>query len=210
MISVHKIPRGRPRKQESARAADRQAMIAAALELLREGGSSALTARALAERVGTAIGSVYSAFESLEVLKLEANAVTMRRLRDHLAGALAASAAHGVADRLLVLADAYRAFARDNHNVWAAIFDPRVTEAPPAIAADNAALIAQIEKVIGAIPGLGREAVPVLAKALWSSVHGMVYLGEIGSLGPVERDDVPAMIETLVRAAVKGLCHPST
>ncbi len=44
----------------------------------------ALTARSVAERAGTAVGSVYTAFDSLEALRLEANAITMEMLRTHL------------------------------------------------------------------------------------------------------------------------------
>lgn len=129
----------------------------------------------------------------------------MRLLRAHLAEALTSSDAAAVDDRLLCLADAYREFARDNHNAWAAVFDKRTIEAPPAIAADIAALFAVIENVLAALPGLDRNTIPVVAKALWSSVHGMVYLGEVGGLGPVRREDLPAMIDTLVRAAVRGI-----
>lgn len=208
MSVVQKKLRGRPRKEVAAREADRQGMVKAALHLLREGGSAALTARALADRAGSAVGSVYGAFGSLEALKLEANVVTMRRLRLHLTQALRASPAEAVDERLLCLADAYLQFAREHHNVWAAVFDRRTIEAPPAIAADIADLFAIIEGVLAEIAQLDRAAIPVVAKALWSSVHGMVYLGELGGLGPIKRDDVPAMIETLVRAAVRGLAAP--
>ncbi|WP_375462230.1 TetR/AcrR family transcriptional regulator [uncultured Enterovirga sp.] len=180
-------------------------MVDAALAILREEGAAALTARAVAERAGTAVGTVYLLFGSLEALKLEANAVTMRLLRNHLTDELAAGRSDEPADRLICLADAYLVFARANHHAWAAIFDRRTIEPPPAIAADIAALFAIIDGVLAAIEGLDPDAIPVVSKALWSSVHGMVYLGELGGLGPVGRDDVPAMVETLVRAAVRGL-----
>lgn len=209
MSIVHKKSRGRPPKEEAARIAGRQAMIEAALELLREGGSAALTARAVAERSGAAIGSVYGAFDNLETLKFEANAITMRLLRDHLSGALAACPATGTAERLLCLAGAYLGFAREHRNAWAALFDRRSIEAPPAIAADIAALFALIEAVLAGLPGAEAASIPVLARALWSSVHGMVYLGETGGLGPVGPQDIPAMVETLVRATARGLEQPS-
>lgn len=205
MNNVLKKSRGRPRKDGATRDLDRQAVVEAALSIIAQDGSAALTARAVAERAGTAVGSVYLLFESLEALRLEANAVTMRRLRLHLTGALGSCPSHDTADRLICLADAYLSFARDHHHAWAAIFDRRTIEPPPAIAADIAALFAIIETVLGGIDGLAGEDIPVVGKALWSSVHGMVYLGEVGGLGPVGRDDVPAMIQTLVRAAVRGL-----
>lgn len=181
-------------------------MIEAARSLLVEGGSQALTARAVAERAGTAVGTVYSSFENLEMLKFEANAITMRALRQDLQEALsAATPGEEPVESLLRLALAYIAFARANRNAWAALFDQRTIETPEAIMADVWALFGVIEGVLRRIDGLDPAAIPVFAKALWSSVHGMVYLGELQGLGPIGPEDVPGMIDALVRAAVRGL-----
>src|SRR3954468_23436172 len=121
MNTVQKKMRGRPRKDEDRRSADRQALIGAAVHILNEGGSAAFSARAVAERAGTAVGSVYTQFENLEALRLEASATTMRLLRAALADALAARASRSTEDRLLCLAEAYLRFAADHHNAWAAM-----------------------------------------------------------------------------------------
>ena len=164
-------------------------MIDAAVAILGEGGAAALNARAVAERSGAAVGSLYGLFDSLEALRLEANAVTMRRLRNALTAALATDAKGSIEARLLRLADAYLAFAAAHPRAWSALFERRTIEAPPAIDA-----------------GLPRgDEIPLVAKALWSSVHGMVYLGETGGLGPVRPEEVPAMVRVLVRSAVRGL-----
>lgn len=204
MNDVHKKVRGRPRKEPGDRAADRQALIAAAVAILNAGGAAALTARGVAERAGTAVGSVYTQFDSLEVLRLEANAVTMRRLRDTLAGALAACPSRETEARLLCLADAYLAFAAEHHAAWAAIFERRTVAAPDSVQADIAALFGILEGVLRDGGRLGEAAIPVMARALWSSVHGMTYLADLGSLGPLGVSDVRPMIDALVRAAVRG------
>ncbi|MGU3667483.1 TetR/AcrR family transcriptional regulator [Methylobacterium sp. A49B] len=204
MNIVQKKERGRPRKGQTDRAADRQALIDAAVAILDAGGAAALTARSVAERAGTAVGSVYTQFESLELLRLEANAVTMHRLRDTLAAALAACPAGGTEDRLLCLADAYLAFAAANHAAWAAVFERRTVAAPEAVQADIAALFGILEDVLRDGGRLAEAEIPVMARALWSSVHGMAYLADLGSLGPIAMDDVRPMIDALVRAAVRG------
>ena len=209
MNTVQKKLRGRPRKDERTRIADRQALVDAAVQILREGGAEAFNARSVAERAGTAVGSVYTQFESLEALRLEASAVTMRQLRAALAGALARCSPGSAEDRLLCLADAYLQFAADHRNEWSAMFERRTIEAPPAIAADISALFAVLEDVLRASRLGQADEIPLLARALWSSVHGMVYLGEIGGLGPIRPDDVRPMIDALVRAAVRGLAVPS-
>ena len=202
---VHIKPRGRPKKDEGSRIADRQMMIDAAVEILREGGAAAFNVRLVAERAGTAVGSVYTQFGSLEALRLEASAVTMRLLRNALAEALASCPSGAMDERLLCLTDAYLRFAAENRNAWTAMFEPRSIPAPPAIAADIAALFEIIEQELrdGGVPG--EEDIPMLARALWSSVHGMVYLGEIGALGPIRPADIPPMVRALVNAAVRGL-----
>jgi AcrR family transcriptional regulator len=204
MNIVHKKPRGRPRKGQTDRAADRQALVAAAVAILDAGGAAALTARSVAERAGTAVGSVYTLFDSLETLRLEANAVTLHRLRDTLAGALAACPARGTADRLLCLADAYLAFAAANHAAWAALFERRTGAAPDTVQGDIAALFGILEGVLRDGGRLRPAEIPVMARALWSSVHGMVFLADLGSLGPIGAADVRPMIDALVRAAVRG------
>jgi AcrR family transcriptional regulator len=205
---VHKKHRGRPRKDDASREADRHVVVEAALGIVREGGAGALSARSVAERAGTALGSVYTLFGSLEELRLEANALTMRDLRAALVSALEGFSGGATADRLLCLADAYLSFAQQHHHAWAAMFEPRTIDAPPAIAADIAALFAVIEAVIRADGRLEEAKVPVMAKALWSSVHGMIYLGNVGGLGPIGPADMRPMVEVLVRAAVRGWGAP--
>jgi AcrR family transcriptional regulator len=201
---VQKKQRGRPKKDDLSRAADRQSLIEAALAIVRDGGSAALNARSVAERAGTALGSVYTQFSSLEELRLEANALTMRDLRAHLVAALESCESGPTADRLLCLADAYLQFASAHHNAWTAMFEPRTIDAPPAVAADIAALFAVIEEVIRDGATLSDAEIPVMAKALWSSVHGMIYLGNVGGLGPIGPDDIRPIVDALVRAVVRG------
>ena len=82
MNDVHKKMRGRPRKEPGDRAADRRALIEAAVAILNAGGAAALTARGVAERAGTAVGSVYAQFDSLEALtaQMEQDCLTARKL----------------------------------------------------------------------------------------------------------------------------------
>jgi AcrR family transcriptional regulator len=207
MNIVQKKMRGRPRKGQTDRAADRRALIEAAVAILNEGGSGGLTARNIAERAGTAVGSVYTQFDSLEVLRLEANAITMRRLRDALTDALAACPSRETDDRLLCLADAYLAFAAENHAAWAAIFERRTVAAPDSVQADIAALFEILEGVLRDGGRLPKAEIPVMARALWSSVHGMTYLADLGSLGPLGAGDVRPMIDALVRAVVRGFAE---
>lgn len=204
MSDDQKISRGRPRKASAKRDADRSALISAAFDIVREGGSSALTARSLSVRVGVAVGSVYTAFADLDALRLELNAVTMGLLKDHLALALSRCPGDSVEARLLCLAQGYTDFAALHRPIWSALFEARVAPAPPAVAAHIAELFALLEGVLGDADRLEPREVPLLARALWSSLHGAVYLAGAGGLGPIGPAEVPAMIAALVRAVVAG------
>lgn len=202
--TVAKSPRGRPRKDALVREADQQALVAVAIEIMREAGAPGLTARAVAARAGTAVGSVYAAFPNLEALRLEVNTATMSLLRVTLAAALTKSEGQSLRDRLLGLADAYMAFADSHPTLWAALFEPRTMAAPPDMAEQTAGLFALLE---GALSASGCTALnlPTLSRALWAAVHGTVFLARQGNLGPVGRDDVGALVHTLVSAIVNGI-----
>ncbi len=196
---------GRRPKDVRERTSDRLDYVAAACGLIEEGGVGALTARALAQSLGVAVGTVYNTFDNLESLRLEANAVTMRDLRVVLSDALDACPGGSPEDRLVALGLAYARFANERRNAWTAMLAPRTMEVPPAIAREIADLFGLIGGVLAATGRIPPERLPVTVKALWASVHGMVQLGEGGGLGPIAPRDVPPMLELLVRAAVRGL-----
>ena len=205
MNAVQKKVRGRPRKGQTDRAADRRVLIEAAVAILDEGGSGALTARGVAERAGTAVGSVYTLFDSLELLRLEASAVS---------DAPPAGRPDGGAGRLPGAGDgpsgscAWRMpiwpSRPGTDPAWATLFERRTVAAPDPVQADIAALFGILEGVLRDGGGLPAAEIPVMARALWSSVHGMAYLADLGSLGPLGADDVRPMIDALVRGAVRG------
>lgn len=196
---------GRPSKSDQARDEERLALARIALELIERGGLEALTARSVADRAGISVGAVYKAFGDLEALRIEANAITMRDLRRVLEASLSRSAGASATDRLVALADEYAGFARRRRNAWTAMLAPRVSDAPPEIAGEIAALFGLIGTVLKETGRIPDSEIPVAVKALWASVHGMVHLGETNGLGPISPDDVPRMTRLLVTAAIQGL-----
>ena len=202
--AVAKAPRGRPRKDALGREADQKALVAAAIDIMREAGALGLTARAVAARAGTAVGSVYAAFPNLEALRLEVNTMTMSLLRDTLAAALTKCKGESLRDRLFGMADAYMAFADTHPTLWAALFEPRTMAAPPAMAEQTAALFALLEGVLSEA-GCAAPDVPAFCRALWAAVHGTVFLAVHGNLGPIGREEATALVRTLVTAIAGGI-----
>lgn len=200
---------GRPSKSDLTRAEERFALARIALELIEHGGLEALTARAVAECAGMSVGAVYKAFGDLEALRLEANAITMRDMRRVLEASLDRSAGAPATERLLALADAYAGFARLRRKAWTAMLAPCVSDTPPEMAGEIAALFGLIGGVLTETGRIPEAEIPIAVKALWASVHGMVHLGETNGLGPISPDDVPRMTRLLVTAALRGLVGES-
>ncbi len=65
-------------------------------------------------------------------------------------------------------------------------------------------MFALLERVLKGA-GIADEEGPLMAKAFWSGVHGIVYLGRTGGLGPVGPNAVRAMAHLLVRTLAQGL-----
>ena len=206
-MSADQKKRGRPRKTARDRACDRASIVSAASSIIVESGWQALSSRGVADRAGIAVGSVFNEFPTMEALRLEANVATMKELRVELSQAVDRSPGADVEDVLMSLANAYAGFARNNRNAWVAMLAPRTGPPPPAIAAEIAALFGILGRVLRDA-GMPEDVVPVAVKALWSSVHGMVQLGEAGGLGPISSADVGPMMDLLVRSAVRGFGSP--
>jgi len=204
-----KALRGRPRKDALGRVADQRAFVGAATGIMREAGTAGLTARAVAARAGTAVGSVYAAFPNLEALRLAVNTATMGLLRETLAAALATSTGMSLQDRLLGLADVYMGFADTHATLWAALFEPRTMAAPPAMAEETTALFALLDGVL-CDAGCAASDAPAFGRALWAAVHGTLFLAVQGSLGPVGRNEAASLVHTLVTAIVGGIPRQSS
>ncbi len=161
--------------------AERRAeIVAAALDILRDGGAAGLTARAVAARAGMALGQVTYHFRSMDDLLVE----THRRASADLAAATAAEVAQAgasAADRLRAFLHAgFRtefltpAYLRLRIELWAA------ARHHPALAKTEAALYAGYRADLSAhLAALAAEAggdpaeVPALTDAIMALLDGL-------------------------------------
>ena len=139
---------------------------------LAEVGFARFSAREVAKRIGYSIGTVYNVFGTHDRLILAINTRTFRLWADHLRARLQAAGA----DRIRVLVEGYFSFARENPNLWMAIYDHRL---PP-----DAAMPEDFEKqrseltdivtveIAAALPERARAHAPRLARSLVATVHG--------------------------------------
>jgi AcrR family transcriptional regulator len=200
-------PRTVERRQEL-----RQSLIAAAEGIIAGRGLDALRARELAAEVGCAVGAIYNVFPNLDALILEVNGRTLRAFESFLAesGAIAAAGdgGDGVAG-LIQLALVYLEFAIAHRGRWRALFDHRLaegSEVPDWYREEQARLFALVEAPLARLrPGLDRRRLMLLARTLFSGVHGIVSLGLDAKLMALPADVLRDEVRSFVRVVGAGL-----
>jgi AcrR family transcriptional regulator len=197
----------------------REKLIASALALMDEGGLDAVKARSVAQAVGVSVGTVYNLFGSVDGLLLAANLTILEALNAlgrERAGAqrggeqVGASGRVLTLGRLLGLSAAYIDFVAANANRWAALLafnrSRKLAETDRTYVARQDALIDIVGEVLRTTPlGDNGPRRRVAARALWSSVHGIVTMNYFGADEAGARQRTWAQIEWLVTAAVDGL-----
>lgn len=206
----------------------RAALIKTTLALMDEGGLEAVKARTISQKVGVSVGTIYNLFESVDGLIRHANVEIYRQLRESGAAEMAAferaeaeRAELGtmldeetrLLRRLLALATLYVGFVAANANRWQALlaFNQRQTGDDPAwYGRELESLSRVLESVVIASPlGTDQDKVKLGARALWSSVHGIISLNYVGRVSQEARDVTLSQIDLIVRAFVRGLYAPA-
>ncbi|MFG1942005.1 TetR/AcrR family transcriptional regulator [Nonomuraea sp. NPDC048826] len=141
-------------------------IVEAAVCLVEEGGTEALTMRALAERLGIRAPSLYKHFPDKAAVEAEVIALAMRDL---------ARALEAAKDELEALAGAYRAYALAHPHLYRLMSaGPLPRERLPDGLEERAAL--------PVVRAMGGER--VAARAVWAFAHGMVMLELDGRFPP--------------------------
>jgi len=190
------------------RAELRERLIDAAEAAIVAKGLSGLKARDIAAQAGCAVGAIYTAFEDLDELVLRVNERTLGRLEQALP---AAAGDTGLRD----LATAYLAFARAEEPRWRALFEhrlPQGKDVPDWYASARQSLFTRLEAPLAEIaPAADRAQTALLAKTLFSAVHGVVALGMEEKIGPTSAAALEAQVDTLARLLAVGLAsRPAT
>jgi AcrR family transcriptional regulator len=198
-------------KRADRYAALRTRLIDAAERTIAERGLAALKARDLAAEAGCAIGTIYNVFEHLDELVLAVGSRTLAMLDAALGAARSrspdSSTEEAIAD-LVRLALAYLDFAARHQVRWRALFEHRSSGAhplPDGYVEQQGVLFAQVEgPLVMLLPGLDDERRRVLARTLFSAVHGVVALGLEEKLVSLPLSDLRQQLVAIVRAIARG------
>jgi AcrR family transcriptional regulator len=191
-------------------------LIDAAERAIAAGGLSALHARDLARAVGCALGAIYNVVPDLHALVFLVNSRTLAMIEGHIAASdgLDVAAAITPADlpaiaTLARLALAYFDFAAAHTMRWRALFEhhlPAGQEMPDWHLAEHRRLFLNIETPLRAmVPDADATTCMLLARSLFSAVHGIVSLGLEEKLVPLPLAVLRQQTVTVAAAAARGL-----
>jgi AcrR family transcriptional regulator len=174
----------------------RAACVRAGVELLEEGGQTALSLRAVARRVGVSPAAPYRHYADREALVSALAAVGYRELAARLA---AAHPSPSTPEEMISVAIAYVQFALERPALFRIMFgepcdrdnDERVTA--------TAAVSLYLREIVGrSFPQADAEA---LATAIWALVHGLAFLHLDGKLDAAD----PSVVADRVSSAIQAL-----
>ena len=185
--------------------------MAAAERAIASEGLAGLKAREIAREAGCALGAIYTIFPDLDALVLTANARTLAAIDAELSAALVADPAKSAdpAAQLADLAAAYLDYATRNRRRWDALFAHRMAEGrevPEWYRARQTELFRHLETPLAALcPGLSAAERAVLARSLFSAVHGVVSLGLDQKLSPMPPQVLREQTRSLAAILAKSL-----
>jgi AcrR family transcriptional regulator len=201
---------------ERRRARLRDALVAAAERAIEQQGLATLRARALAQEVGCAVGAIYNVVEDLDDLVLLVNARTLATLERDLIAADRATeqpgpGANAAIARLVRMAIAYLDFAAAHTPRWRTLFEHRMPagrEVPAWYREEQQRLFAYVEELLLELQGQeSRVRRALLARSLFSAVHGLVVLGLEEKLQTIPLPVLREQVRFVVTAIGRGMVH---
>jgi AcrR family transcriptional regulator len=197
------------RRSDHSRAELAEMILAEGHRQMSEVGFARFSAREVAKRIGYSIGTLYNVFGSLDRLIAAINTRTFVLWASHLEARLAAERT----DRIAALVDGYFSFARENSNLWMAIYDHRLPpglDLPEEDARRRAALTEIVTReVAAALPKAAHGRAPRLARSLVATVHGHCTFALNGAFTLMGEDAPEALALARVRESLEACAAAS-
>lgn len=182
-------------------------LLGVAREMIAAGGVGELSTRKVAEAAGTALGSLYTVFADVHALVFAVNLESFRKLdaimRDAAAGAVGAEA------KLAALVWAYLGFAREEPNLWRAMFDHQLPEGH-GVPAENlealSVLMMHIAEPLREVsPELKGAARMIRARTLFSAFHGVIAMSLDQRMTGLTGDELEGELQALLGVMFRGV-----
>ena len=171
---------------------------------MAEAGFARFSSREVAKRIGYSVGTLYNVFGSYDRLIVAINTRTF----DLWAAYLEARLAGNPPDRIAALVDGYFSFARENMNIWMAIYDHRLplgVPMPEDYARQRAGLTEIVVREVAAVlPPDSRDIAPRLARSLVATVHGHCTFALNGSFALLGESDPLDLAITRIKESLRA------
>jgi AcrR family transcriptional regulator len=172
-------------------------------------GFSRFSARQVARAIGYSVGTIYNVFPSLDHFLLAINTRTFEQWTQHLLSRLETAGP----DRIRALVEAYFSFARENPNLWMAIYDHRLPPGmrmPDEDAQCRAALTGIVVREIAAVvDDQPSDKIQHLARSLIATVHGHCTFDLNGTFALMNEPDPVGMALDRVRQSLIESAPPN-
>jgi AcrR family transcriptional regulator len=183
-------------------------MIEIARGLIAANGLRSLKVRDVAEAADCSIGSVYNEFGDFDGLILTVNRETVRALTAQ----LVAVPAEDPVRQLHGLAESYLTFATDHANLLRSLFEHRMEGDRP-FPEDILLMVMQAfalmhEPMVRLLPDRDPEEVALLARMMFSAVHGIISLGLEERMVAVPPEKLRQQLAQFVDTHLAGLGIP--
>jgi AcrR family transcriptional regulator len=182
-------------------------MIDIAERLVVTEGLTSVQARRVAQEADCSVGTLYNIFGGLDGLIITVNTRTIEILGDTLQAALNVVANDDLEHRLTALALAYRDFASRQDTRWRALFEHRMEAGktvPDAYRQKQAVLFDLVEHTLARQIARPLER-STAARALFSAVHGILWLAHDNKLGALDHTETERQIRFVVSAVALGI-----
>lgn len=189
-------------KVQERQAKLRERLIDAGEAQVIAGGLASMKARDLADKAGCSLGAIYNVFDDLRDLTMAINARTFRRMGVVVAASQEGTEALDPNARMILMSNAYLHFAAENANLWRALFDLEMSvesRVPDWYLQELARLFAYIAAPLAEIfPDKNEAELDLMARALFSAVHGIVWLGLEKRISGVPIGQVEEMLKQVL------------
>jgi AcrR family transcriptional regulator len=198
-------------KAQDRRQKLRMDLIDAAERRIAADGLAALTARGLAQEVGCALGAIYNVFPDLDTLVISVNSRTLTKIDRTMVQSVPAPSGklEDLREFMVGLALAYANFARQNTNLWLCLFEAGMQYSKPQPEWHLDEHLRLFERIVDGLrpiaPQASDDRIWLLARALFSAVHGIVQLGIQERFVAVPESELDEQITIVVRSVIRGI-----
>lgn len=191
------------RRSDHTRPEIAQMLISEGHKHMAEVGFARFSAREVAKRIGYSIGTLYNVFDTYDDFIATVNTLTFQQWAHELRTALSECSG----DRIQCLVENYFLFARNNRNLWRAIYEHHLPDyfVMPEEQHMRRGTLTDIvvQEVTDALPSTMAGEAPKLARSLIATVHGHCTFDLDGSFALMGLDGAVEMALDRVRESLR-------